>query len=163
MSVRSPSKPTASQEQPLANRCQLLALVLCENPSSLEPDLSNTLMERLLALLLTTCDPEHQKWLALVTEGFFTLADEPRTISGPKEGDTLFRVPFLWVHRRGLINFRLLPSTSTNDDLPADELLSVIRLFVLLTGNRQMATKFVNCGLSSLLRRLRKSPVTGGS
>jgi E3 ubiquitin-protein ligase HUWE1 len=159
------------QEQPLANRCRLLALVLCEKPSSLEPELRNTLMERLLALLLTTRDPENpSKWLAahmLVTEALFTLADEPRTISVPKEGETIvpgsIAVGPPRPEARSIV-FDFCLQLLTNDDLPADELLSVLRLFVLLTRDRQMAAKFVNRdGLSSLFRRLRKSAVTGGS
>lgn len=159
------------REQPLANRCRLLALVLCEKPSSLEPDLRNTLMERLLALLLTTRDPEHPpKWLAahlLVTEALFTLADEPRIIPAPKEGETIVPGPIAVGPPRPearSIVFDFCLQLLTNDDLPADELLSVLRLFVLLTRDRQMAAKFVNRdGLSSLFRRLRKSAVTGGS
>jgi len=159
------------REQPLANRCRLLALVLCEKPSSLEPDLRNTLMERLLALLLTTRDPEHPpKWLAahlLVTEALFTLADEPRTIPAPKEEETIVPGPIAVGPPRPearSIVFDFCLQLLTNDDLPADELLSVLRLFVLLTRDRQMAAKFVNRdGLSSLFRRLRKSAVTGGS
>ena len=159
------------QEQPLANRCRLLALVLCERPSSLEPDLRNTLMERLLALLLTTRNSEHPpKWLAahlLVTEALFTLADEPRTISVPKEGETIVQGPITvgppCLEARSIV-FDFCLQLLTNDDLPADELLSVLRLFVLLTRDRQMAAKFVNRdGPSTLFRRLRKSAVTGGS
>jgi E3 ubiquitin-protein ligase HUWE1 len=158
-------------EQPLANRCRLLALVLCEKPSSLELELRNTLMERLLALLLTTRDPEQTpKWLAahlLVTEALFTLADEPRTISVPKEGEIVVPSPIAVGPPRPearSIVFDFCLQLLTNDDLPADELLSVLRLFVLLTRDRQMAAKFVNRdGLSSLFRRLKKSAVTGGS
>ena len=159
------------QEQPLANRCRLLALVLCEKPSSLGPDLRNTLMERLLALLLTTRDSEHPpKWLAahlLVTEALFTLADEPRTISVPKEGETIVPGPIAVGPQRPearSIVFDFCLQLLTNDDLPADELLSVLRLFVLLTRDRQMAAKFIERdGLSSLFKRMRKSAVTGGS
>ena len=48
------------QEQPLANRCRLFALVLCENPSSLDQDLRNTLMDHLLALLLSSINPDFE-------------------------------------------------------------------------------------------------------
>ena len=77
----------------LPNRCRLLALVLCENPSSLDQDLRNTLMDHLLALLLSSINPEHPpQWLAahlLVTEALLTLSDEPRTISLPKEDEPI--------------------------------------------------------------------------
>lgn len=128
-------------------------------------------MERLLALLLTTRDSEHPpRWLAahlLVTEALFTLADEPRSISVPKEGEMIVSGPIAVgpprpEARSNVFHFRL--QLLTNDDLPADELLSVLRLFVLLTKDRQMAAKFVDRdGLSFLFRRLKKSAVTGGS
>ena len=159
------------QEQPLANRCRLLALVLCENPSSLDQDLRNTLMDHLLALLLSSVNPEHPpRWLAahlLVTEALLTLSDEPRTISLPKEDEPIEISPIPVGPPRAEAHaivfdfcFRLLAI----DDLPADELLSVLRLFVLLTRDREMAAQFVKReGLVSLFRRIRNSAVNGGS
>ena len=159
------------QEQPLANRCRLLALVLCENPSSLDQDLRNTLMDHLLALLLSSVNPEHPpRWLAahlLVTEALLTLSDEPRTISLPKEDEPIEISPIPVGPPRAEAHaivfdfcFRLLAI----DDLPADELLSVLRLFVLLTRDREMAAQFVKReGLVSLFRRIKSSAVNGGS
>ena len=159
------------QEQPLANRCRLLALVLCENPSSLDQDLRNTLMDHLLALLLSSVNPEHPpRWLAahlLVTEALLTLSDEPRTISLPKEDEPIEISPIPVGPPRAEAHaivfdfcFRLLAI----DDLPADELLSVLRLFVLLTRDREMAAQFVKReGLVSLFRRIKNSAVNGGS
>ena len=159
------------QEQPLANRCRLLALVLCENPSSLDQDLRNTLMAHLLALLLSSVNPEHPpRWLAahlLVTEALLTLSDEPRTISLPKENEPIEISPIpvgpSRAEARAIVFdfcFRLLAI----DDLPADELLSVLRLFVLLTRDRAMAAQFVKReGLVSLFRRIKNSAVNGGS
>ena len=159
------------QEQPLANRCRLLALVLCENPSSLDQDLRNTLMDHLLALLLSSVNPEHPpRWLAahlLVTEALLTLSDEPRTISLPKEDEPIEISPIPVGPPRAEAHtivfdfcFRLLAI----DDLPADELLSVLRLFVLLTRDREMAVQFVKReGLVSLFRRIKNSAVNGGS
>ena len=159
------------QEQPLANRCRLLALVLCENPSSLDQDLRNTLMDHLLALLLSSVNPEHPpRWLAahlLVTEALLTLSDEPRTISLPKEDEPIEISPIPVgpprAEAHGIVFdfcFRLLAI----DDLPADELLSVLRLFVLLTRDREMAAQFVKReGLVSLFRRIKNSAVNGGS
>ncbi|KAH9485384.1 E3 ubiquitin-protein ligase ptr1 [Psilocybe cubensis] len=159
------------QEQPLANRCRLLALVLCEKPSSLDQDLRNVLMDHLLALLLSSVDPEHPpRWLAahlLVTEALFTLSDEPRSINLPKEGE-----PILPENRSvgpprtdaRTIVFDFCLRLLAVDDLPADELLSVLRLFVLLTRDRDMAGQFVKRdGLIHLFKRLRVSPVSGGS
>ena len=159
------------QEQPLANRCRLLALVLCENPSSLDQELRNTLMDHLLALLLSSVNPEHPpRWLAahlLVTEALLTLSDEPRTISLPKEDESIEISPIPVgpprAEARAIVFdfcFRLLAI----DDLPADELLSVLRLFVLLTRDREMAAQFVKReGLVSLFRRIKNSAVNGGS
>ena len=159
------------QEQPLANRCRLLALVLCENPSSLDQDLRNTLMDHLLALLLSSVNPEHPpRWLAahlLVTEALLTLSNEPRTISLPKEDEPIEISPIPVGPPRAEAHaivfdfcFRLLAI----DDLPADELLSVLRLFVLLTRDREMAAQFVKReGLMSLFRRIKNSAVNGGS
>ncbi|KAF7321292.1 hypothetical protein MKEN_00649200 [Mycena kentingensis (nom. inval.)] len=164
------------QEQPLANRCRLLALVLCETPASLSTELRANLMECLLALLLSnpvSIDPEHPsipKWLAahlLVTEALFTLADEPRSISSPKEGEpvaseALSEGPALSDARTIVFDFclRLLAIP----DLPNDELLSTLRLFVLLTRNHDVATQFVQRdGLALLFRRLKTSSVTGSS
>jgi E3 ubiquitin-protein ligase HUWE1 len=164
------------QEQPLANRCRLLALVLCETPSSLSPELRATLMDSLLALLLSnpvSIDPEHPsipRWLAahlLVTEALFTLADEPRAITLPKEDEPIVTEsiptgPPLSEARTIVFDFclRLLAIP----DLPNDELLSTLRLFVLLTRDHESASQFVKRdGLTMLFRRLRASAVPGSS
>jgi len=159
------------QEQPLANRCRLLALVFCENPGSIDQDLRNTLMDHLLALLLSSVDPEHPpRWLAahlLVTEALFTLSDDPRAITLPKEGEPIateaISVGPQRAEAKGIVFDFCLRLLCVND-LPADELLSVLRLFVLLTRDREMATQFVKRdGLVSLFARIRHSAVTGGS
>lgn len=159
------------QEQPLANRCRLLALVLCEKPSSLDKDLRNTLMDHLLALLLSSINPEQPpRWLAahlLVTEALFTLSDEPRAISLPKEGEPIVKEDIsVGPHRaeaRSIV-FDFCLRLLAVDDLPTDELLSVLRLFVLLTRDRDMASQFVKReGLTYLFKRLRNSAVSGGS
>ncbi|KAJ7132750.1 hypothetical protein C8R43DRAFT_929975 [Mycena crocata] len=164
------------QEQPLANRCRLLALVLCESPSSLSPELRVTLMDSLLALLLSnpvSIDPEHPsipRWLAahlLVTEALFTLADEPRAITLPKEDEPLVSQdiptgPPLTEARTIVFDFclRLLAIP----DLPNDELLSTLRLFVLLTRDHEAASQFVKRdGLTLVFRRLKASAVPGSS
>ncbi|KAK7057165.1 hypothetical protein R3P38DRAFT_3252330 [Favolaschia claudopus] len=164
------------QEQPLANRCRLLALVLCETPSSLSSELRASLMDSLLALLLSnpvSIDPERPsipRWLAahlLVTEALFTLADEPRAITLPKEDEPIVAEsiptgPLLSEARTIVFDFclRLLAVP----DLPNDELLSTLRLFVLLTRDHESASQFVKRdGLSMLFRRLKASAVPGSS
>ncbi|KIK67399.1 hypothetical protein GYMLUDRAFT_37513 [Collybiopsis luxurians FD-317 M1] len=164
------------QEQPLAIRCRLLALVLCETPSSLSTELRGSLMNGLLALLLSnpvSTDPGHPtvpRWLAahlLVTEALLTLSEEPRDVGTPKEGEPIpsepiFVGPALTDARTMIFDFclRLLAIP----DLPSDELLSTLRLFVLLTRNHEYATQFVKRdGLTMLFKRLHSSPVTGSS
>ncbi|KAF9029021.1 hypothetical protein BDZ89DRAFT_1101623 [Hymenopellis radicata] len=164
------------QEQPLANRCRLLALVLCETPGTLGPELRATLMDSLLALLLSnpvsinTEQPTIPRWLAahlLVTEALFTLADEPRTITLPKEDEPIPSEPIptgppLNEARTMVFDFclRLLAIP----ELPSDELLSTLRLLVLLTRDHGMASQFVTRdGLDMLFRRLKSSPVNGSS
>ncbi|KAJ7188201.1 hypothetical protein C8R46DRAFT_1341056 [Mycena filopes] len=164
------------QEQPLANRCRLLALVLCETPSSLSTELRVTLMDSLLALLLSNPvnpDPLHAsvpRWLAahlLVTEALFTLADEPRAISLPKEEEPIVAedIPTgpLLTEARGIV-FDFCLRLLAIPNLPNDELLSTLRLFVLLTRDHEVAAQFVKRdGLSLVFRRLKASAVNGSS
>ncbi len=164
------------QEQPLANRCRLLALVLCETPGTLGPDLRATLMDSLLALLLSnpvsinTEQPTIPRWLAahlLVTEALFTLADEPRAITLPKEDEAIASEPIptgppLNEARTMVFDFCLRLLAIPN--LPSDELLSTLRLLVLLTRDHGMASQFVTRdGMDMLFRRLKSSPVNGSS
>ncbi|RDB16805.1 E3 ubiquitin-protein ligase TOM1-like [Hypsizygus marmoreus] len=160
------------QEQPLANRCRLLALVLSESPSLLSQETRATLMDHLLALLLSCIDhPDHPpRWLAthlLVAEALFTLAAEPRVIAIPKEGEpivseVIYVGPPLTEAKAIVFDFcvRLLDTPS----LPGDEFLSVLRLFVLLTRDYETAMQFMKRdGLSKLLRRVKESAVAGSS
>ncbi|KAJ3900167.1 hypothetical protein F5879DRAFT_887267 [Lentinula edodes] len=164
------------QEQPLANRCRLLALVLSETPYSLDPELRSSLMDSLLALLLSnpvSMDPEHPiipRWLAahlLVTEALLTLSEEPRDIGTPKEGEPipsepLSTGPALTDARAMVFDFCL--KLLAMPDLPSDELLSSLRLLVLLTRDHEYALQFVKKdGLGMLFSRLHTSPVTGSS
>ncbi|KAJ3855492.1 hypothetical protein EV368DRAFT_72228 [Lentinula lateritia] len=164
------------QEQPLANRCRLLALVLSETPYSLDSELRNSLMDSLLALLLSnpvSMDPENPiipRWLAahlLVTEALLTLSEEPRDISTPKEGEPISSEPLstgpaLTDARAMVFDFCL--KLLAMPDLPSDELLSSLRLLVLLTRDHEYALQFVKKdGLGMLFSRLHTSPVTGSS
>lgn len=176
--------PTACDvhEQPMANRCRLLALVLCENPSSLSSELRNSLMDSLLALLLANPlntdvdDFNPPKWLAahlLVVEALFALADEPPAITLPKEGEAIpVSDPALgptgsfattYASARSIVFdfcLRLLAIAG----LPSDETLSILRLLVLLTREYSVATTFVSRdGVRLLFERMRETPVTGCS
>jgi len=158
-------------EQPLANRCRLLALVLCETPSSMDDASRNALMNHLLVLLLSGIDPERPpRWLAahlLVLEALFTLSDEPKSITIPSEGQpiepqTVPIGPDRTEARKQVFEFCL--KLLAVPDLPNDELLSVLRLLVLLTRDREMAAVFISCdGLSQLLKRIRSSAAPGSS
>jgi E3 ubiquitin-protein ligase HUWE1 len=157
------------QEQPLANRCRLLALVLCETPSSLGQELKATLMESLLQLLSSPVDKRTiPKWLAahlLVTEALFTLGDQPRTVTLPKEGEPIVAEDIIsgpqYTEERSKV-FDFCLHLLAIADLPSDELLSVLRLFVLLTRDYQRACEFVKRdGITLLFNRLRSSGVAG--
>ncbi|KAG6878824.1 hypothetical protein C0992_007445, partial [Termitomyces sp. T32_za158] len=160
------------QEQPLANRCRLLALVLSESPSLLNQGVREVLLESLLALLSSCVDrPDHPpRWLAthlLVTEALFTLAAEPRTIILPKEGEPIFSEiiavgPPLTDAKAIVFNFclRLLGTSG----LPGDEFLSVLRLLVFLTRDHDIALQFLKGGgVGNLLKRVKEASVVGSS
>lgn len=161
------------QEQPLANRCRLLALVLSESPSLLSQEMRTALMDSLLTLLLSCIDQpagHPPRWLAthlLVTEALFTLAAEPRAITLPKESEPIISEaisvgPPLTEAKSTVFNFcvRLLDVPY----LPGDELLAALRLFVLLTRDYEMALEFLKRdGVSTLFRRVKESAVVGSS
>ncbi|KAL6310318.1 hypothetical protein BKA93DRAFT_924556 [Sparassis latifolia] len=161
------------QEQPMAVRCRLLALVLNDPSSPLsqlpESDAKN-LMDVLLALLLSNPvsteggHPTLAKWLAahlLVVEAILVSGDEPRTISLPAEDEPIVHDPITTGRRYPearsmLFDFclRLLACPI----LPKDELISSLRLFVLLTQERKMAEEFVRRdGLGLLFQYLKVS------
>ncbi|KAG6844702.1 hypothetical protein H0H87_004578 [Tephrocybe sp. NHM501043] len=160
------------QEQPLANRCRLLALVLSESPSLLSQEVRAILMDSLLALLLSCVDrPDHPpRWLAthlLVTEALFTLAAEPRVIMLPTEGEPIISEaiavgPPLTEAKAIVFDFciRLLDTPG----LPGDEFLSVLRLFVFLTRDYETAMQFLkHGGVTTLLKRVKEASVAGSS
>lgn len=153
------------QEQPLSVRCRLLALVLNESPATVVKamDDGRTLMDILLALLLSNQptapenNPPIPKWLAshlLVVEALLVLAQEPTTITLPKEGEQIdkgnLRIgPNYAEARSTLFNFCMRLLALPN--LPRDELLSALRLLVLLTCDHQMAVQFAKQGGVSLV------------
>ncbi|KZT10978.1 uncharacterized protein LAESUDRAFT_721398 [Laetiporus sulphureus 93-53] len=166
-------------EQPMAARCRLLALVLHDPSSSLSQSLEkdvNQLMDILLALLLsnpTNAESGHPalpKWLAaylLIMESLLLMGEEPRSIQLPKEDDPINQEP-LTVGRHYpeartlLFDFclRLLAIPS----LPKDELLSVLRLFVLLTQEHRMAEEFMRRdGITMLFQYMKVSASTSSA
>ncbi|KAG6850146.1 hypothetical protein H0H93_000531, partial [Arthromyces matolae] len=160
------------QEQPLANRCRLLALVLSESPSLLSQEVRATLMDNLLALLLSCVDhPEHPpRWLAthlLVTEALFTLAVEPRAITLPKEGEPIVSEAIIvgppLVEAKTIV-FDFCMRLLDGPVLPADDFLSVLRLLVFLTRDYETAMQFSKRGgVTTLLRRVKETSVVGSS
>ncbi|KAI5889571.1 uncharacterized protein SCHCODRAFT_02751097 [Schizophyllum commune H4-8] len=165
-----------TQEQPLANRCRLLALVLCETPSSFDDNLRQTLLDNLLALLLSSPtnaesdSPPVPKWLAahlLVVEGLLTLAASPKAITLPKEGEPVPQEdvsvgPALVEARKVVFDFCL--RLMAIPDLPDDPVLSSLRIFVICTRDHSMACEFVKKdGLSRMFRRLGSSAIPGSS
>lgn len=163
--------PYAYDEQPLANRCRLLALVLGETSVSLDNDLRQDLLDSLLALLLSGVDPRNlPKWLAshlLVTEALLILADEPRSIILPKENESIPTEPLsTGIHRADAKNiiFEICLRLIADCDLASDELLSVLRLLVYFTKDRKYVKQFLDSnGLSHVFQRFAASEVTGGS
>ena len=162
------------QEQPLSVRCHLLALVLGEpsSPAAQMPDKeAENLMNVLLSLLLSNPgENEHPtipKWLSaqlLVVESLLVMGDSPRSITLPKENEPIVREaiaqgPRYADARNTLFDFcmRLLAVPT----LPKDELISVLRLIVLLTRDPAIADSFVKRnGVGSLFQYLRVSSGT---
>jgi len=163
--------PYAYDEQPLANRCRLLALVLGETSVCLDNDLRQDLLDSLLALLLSGVDPGNlPKWLAshlLVTEALLISADEPRTIILPKEDEPINQEPLsTGIHRIDAKNiiFEICLRLIADCHLASDELLSVLRLLVYFTKERKYVKQFLDSnGLSHVFQRFAASEVTGGS
>ena len=159
------------QEQPLANRCRLLALVLGETSSILDNDLRSDLLDSLLALLSSGIDPgSPPKWLAshlLVTEALLISADEPRTIVLPKEDELIVPGPLsTGLHRADAKNiiFEFCLRLIAVCDLASDELLSVLRLLVYFTKDRKYVKQFLDDNaLIHVFQRFAASEVTGGS
>ncbi|KAI0708195.1 hypothetical protein C8T65DRAFT_740208 [Cerioporus squamosus] len=162
------------QEQPLSVRCHLLALVLGE-PSSPASQMAEkeaeNLMNVLLSLLLSNPREDGQpvipKWLSaqlLVIESLLVSGDSPRSISLPKENEPIVREsiaqgPRYAEARNSLFDFcmRLLAVPT----LPKDELISVLRLIVLLTRDQSIAESFVKRnGVGLLFQYLRVSSGT---
>ncbi|KAK2463266.1 hypothetical protein APHAL10511_004921 [Amanita phalloides] len=159
------------QEQPLANRCRLLALTLHETPSSVDQATRDLLMECLMTLLSSSIDFEHPpRWLAahlLVVEELLTLSEEPSTISLPKEGEPV--LPHLITTgpprtEARTIVFDFCMRMICVRDIPDDELLSLLRLFVLFTRDRSLTVQFIaRGGIPLLFNRIKASPVAGSS
>lgn len=163
------------QEQPLAVRCRLLAVVFGEvSPSVVRKAAieGKNLMDILLALLLSGPSSTEEgyttpSWLAahlLLTEALLILGEEPRKISLPKADESLepdavpqeelLAGPSFAEARNILFDFcyRLL-SLST---ISRDEQLSCLRLLVVLTRDHSFATDLVKRGgIDLLLKCLR--------
>lgn len=163
------------QEQPLAVRCRLLAVIFGEvQPSVVRKTAieGKKLMDILLALLLSGPSSTEEgyntpSWLAahlLLTEALLILGEEPRQISLPKSDENLepdavpkeelFAGPPFTDARNILFDFcyRLL-SLGT---ISRDEQLSCLRLLVVLTRDHNFATELVKRGgIDLLLKCLR--------
>ncbi|KAI9449410.1 hypothetical protein BJY52DRAFT_1215929 [Lactarius psammicola] len=162
-----------NQEQPLAVRCRLLALVLNEVPGSFASIVNGdeqTFMEAILTLLPSididagATLPTFPKWLAalmLVAEALLSLSEDPRSITLPKEGEPIvpqeiLTGPLYAEARSALFDFslRLLALTG----LPRDELLASLRLLVFMTRDHELAMQFVKRnGVSLLFQGLKSS------
>ena len=161
------------QEQHLAVRCRLLALVLNEAPASFAAIImgdEQAFMEVVLTLLHSitidtgTSQPTIPKWLAalmLVAEALLSLSEDPRSITVPKEGEPIVTLeiltgPLYVEARTALFDFSLrllaLPG------LPRDEFLASLRLLVFMTRDHDLALQFVRReGVSLLFSSLKSS------
>ena len=163
------------QEQPLAVRCRLLAVIFGEVQPSVVRKVAiegKKLMDILLALLLSGPSSAEEgyttpSWLAahlLLTEALLILGEEPRKISLPKSDDDLepdavpkeelLAGPLFTDARSILFDFcyRLL-SLGT---ISRDEQLSCLRLLVVITRDHNFATDLVKRGgIDLLLKCLR--------
>lgn len=163
------------QEQPLAVRCRLLAVIFGEVQPSVARKTAiegKKLMDTLLALLLSGPSSTEEgyttpSWLAahlLLTEALLILGEEPRKILLPKSDETLesdavpkeelLAGPSFADARNILFDFcyRLLPLGT----ISRDEQLSCLRLLVVLTRDHNFATELVKRGgIDLLLKCLR--------
>ncbi|KAI0766838.1 hypothetical protein BD413DRAFT_614840 [Trametes elegans] len=162
------------QEQPLFVRCHLLALVLGDpvSPAAQMPEKeAESLMNVLLSLLLANPGegghPTIPKWLPaqlLVIESLLVLGDAPRLVTLPKEDEPIVQEaiaqgPHYPEARNTLFEFcmRLLAVPT----LPKDELISALRIFVLLTRDTSLAENFVKRnGVGLLFQYLKVSSGT---
>ncbi|KAL1945966.1 hypothetical protein VTO73DRAFT_1968 [Trametes versicolor] len=152
------------QEQPLFVRCHLLALVLGDTSSpaaQMADKEAESLMNVLLSLLLTNPGegghPVIPKWLPaqlLVIECLLVIGEAPRSITLPKEDGPIVREPIAQgtrhaEARNALFEFcmRLLAVPT----LPKDELISALRILVLLTRDSSVAEGFVKRGGVAML------------
>jgi E3 ubiquitin-protein ligase HUWE1 len=158
-------------EQPLAARCRLLAIVLSESPT-IPQAVGQSLMDTLLALLLSNSvrgASSHPKWLAshlLVTEALFTIGEQPFAVVVPKENEPV-TTPIVsagpaYTDARPII-FDFCLRLLGDPDLPRDDLLSALRLLVLLTRDHGTAFEFIkHDGLPRIFSHLKGSAVPGG-
>lgn len=145
------------QEHPLAVRFRLFALLLGEPSAS--NSLSNSdaeqLMKVLVSLLLSRPSgelegpPNAPKWLAahmLVAEALLMMGEEPRLITLPKEGEEIksneaLQNGSLYPEARDKL-FDLSLTLIGTQPLGRDELLSALRLLILLTRDSKYAVSF---------------------
>lgn len=166
-------------EEPLALRFRLLALILMDSPKSIvgiTGTRGQSLMDILDALLLSQPIAEDKdqhlpKWLSalmLSIEALLVLSDEPQAIAIPLGTDSvapqiLFNGPSYMDVRSHV--FDLCMRLLVLPTLPRDEYLAALRLMVYLTRNEETARDFAKRdGLSLLLQSFKAlSSVQGAS
>ncbi|EIW82911.1 hypothetical protein CONPUDRAFT_151972 [Coniophora puteana RWD-64-598 SS2] len=159
------------KEEALAVRCRVLALVLSESPSLADP-LAEDLMTKLILLLesypVDAEQPNVPKWLAahlLVTEMLLSVGQQPSNVAVPSEGEPINASEILagplYPEARPTI-FSYCLRLLAVPDLPRDELLSTLRILVVVTQDHDTASQLVEQDvISSLFSRLRGSCTTG--
>ncbi|EJD02952.1 uncharacterized protein FOMMEDRAFT_107991 [Fomitiporia mediterranea MF3/22] len=158
------------QEEPLAVRCRLLALILADSPKAaleISGKEEKNLMDMLYALLLSQPiahdkDQALPKWLPallLAMESLLVTAEEPRAVPMVLADQPVVIPPLVvgppYVEARSML-FELCIRLLHIPSLPRDELLATLRMLVQLTRDRNMADQFVRRnGVSLLLQRLK--------
>ena len=165
------------QEEPLAVRCRLLALVLAESPREvleISSGKDRSLMDLLHALLLSQpiakeADQPLPKWLAsllLAIEILLACSEEPRSATLVKAEEPV-EIPELlagppYTEARATL-FDLSVRLLNISQLPRDELLATLMVLVLLTKERSYADKLISQGGIPLLLQRLQSPSTDTS
>lgn len=168
------------QEEPLAVRCRLLALILADSTKvvkQVSDKDGQALMDMLHALLLSQPigidqDQPLPKWLPallLAMESLLVTSEEPRVVPLVTENEEVTNPPLItgprYAEARSTL-FELCIRLLHIPNLPRDELLASLRMLVQLTRDYNMATQFVHRdGISLLLKRLNgpqgEAPITG--
>ncbi|KAG8936847.1 hypothetical protein FRC02_010709 [Tulasnella sp. 418] len=160
------------KEEKLSARCRLLALVLNDATFyswKLPPEKAEGLMELVVQILRqvpteVSSPASLPKWLApimLVAEALLMIGEAATSVKIPAQDEDVVDEPLFLGPRhdeaRSLI-FDICLRTLPLSTLPRDEMLSTLRLLILLTRERKFCDKLVaNNGITLLMDRFKSS------